>query len=76
MTKYMLYIIHNEGRLWALRRFGRHETMASGATLESIREQAFRRLQGFAPCSLHVIGDVPEQWRLESGEAEWEQVEP
>ena len=75
MTKYVLYIIQNEGRSWVLRRFGRYETTASGPTLESIREQAFGRLRGYAPCSFRVIGEIPEQWRLESEQGEWEQVE-
>ena len=76
MTKYVMYSIENEGRLWVLRRFGRLETMASGPDVASVREQAFDRLREFAPCSLRVLDSVPEEWRLESDEGEWEQVEP
>ena len=50
--------------------------MVSGATLKSIREQAFGRLRRFAPCSFRVIGETPEEWQLESDEGEWEPVEP
>ena len=42
----------------------------------SVREQALGRLRGYVPCSVRVIGEVPEVWRLESDEGEWEQVEP
>ena len=76
MTKYVMYMIENEGRLWVLRRFGRHGTVASGATLESIREQAFGRLRGFAPCSFQISGSAPEEWRLESDDGQWEHAEP
>lgn len=70
------YIIETDGRLWVLRRFGRYGTIASGATLKSIREQAFTRLRGFAPCSFRVMREIPDEWQLESAEGEWEQVEP
>ena len=70
------YVIENEGHLWVLRRFGHYETMASGSTLKSIREQAFGRLRGFAPRSFRVVDGMPEEWQLESAEGEWEQVEP
>ena len=70
------YVIETDGRLWVLRRFGHYETMASGSTLKSIREQAFGRLRGFAPRSFRVMSGIPEEWQLESAEGEWEQVEP
>ncbi len=76
MSKYVMYTIENEGRLWVLRRLGRHVTVASGATLESIREQAFGRLRGFAPCSFRITGSAPEEWRLESDDGQWGQAEP
>ncbi len=68
------YIIETDGRLWVLHRSGRYGTMASGATLKSIREQAFGRLRRFAPCSFRVIGETTEEWQLESDEGEWEPV--
>ncbi len=70
------YIVETDGRLWVLHRSGRYGTMVSGATLKSIREQAFGRLRRFAPCSFRVIGETPEEWQLESDESEWEPVEP
>ena len=41
------------------------ETTASGESVEDVRDQAFGRLRGFAPYSFRVIGDLPEEWRLE-----------
>ena len=73
MTK---YVIENEGRLWVLRRLGRHETIASGSDVASIREQAFSRLRGYAPCSFQVLDEIREEWQLESNDGEWEQSEP
>ena len=74
MTK---YVIELDGRLWVLRRFGRHDTMASGPTAESVREQAFDILRGgHAPCSLVIVGTPRYEWRLGSDDGEWEQVEP
>ena len=70
------YIVETDGGLWVLHRSGRYGTMVSGATLKSIREQAFGRLRRFAPCSFRVIGETPEEWQLESDEGEWEPVEP
>ncbi len=70
------YAIESDGRLWVLRRFDRYGTLASGASVVSVREQAFARLRGFAPCSFRVIGKIPEEWQLESEQGEWEQVEP
>ena len=75
MTKYMMYVIRNEGWSWMLRRAGRYG-MAAGPTPESVKEQAFDRLRGFAPCAFRVSGDIPEEWRLASDQGEWEQVEP
>ena len=68
------YTIETDGRLWVLHRSGRYGTMASGATLKSIREQAFGRLRRFAPCSFRVIGETTEEWQLESDEGEWKQM--
>ena len=76
MTKYVMYMIKNERGLWVLRRFGRNSTVASGPTLESIREQAFGRLRRFAPCSFRILGSAPEEWRLESDDGQWEQAVP
>ena len=74
MTK---YIIESKGRRrWVLRRRSRYETLASATTLMSIREQTFVRLRVYAPCSFSVLGDPPEEWRVESADGEWEQVEP
>ena len=70
------YVVESDGRLWVLRRFGRYGTLASGASVVSVREQAFARLRGFAPCSFRVIGKIPEEWRLESDDGQWEQAEP
>ncbi len=70
------YAVESDGRLWVLRRFGRYGTLASGASVVSVREQAFARLRGFAPCSFRVIGKIPEEWRLESDDGQWEQAEP
>ena len=70
------YVIESEGRLWVLRRFGEHGTIASGSDVLSIREQAFYRLRGYAPCSFRVLGEIPEEWQLESDEGEWEQTDP
>ena len=70
------YAIESDGRLWVLRRFDRYGTLASGASVVSVREQAFARLRGFAPCSFRVIGKIPEEWQLESEQGEWERVEP
>lgn len=69
------YVIESNGRLWVLRRFGRHGTLASGASVVSVREQAFTRLRRSTPCSLHVIGSMREEWQLESEKGEWKQVE-
>ena len=68
------YVIESHGRLWALRRLGRYGTLASGASVVSVREQAFARLRSFAPCSFRVIDEIPEEWQLESEQGEWEQV--
>ena len=73
MTK---YVIEPDGRLWVLRRFGRYETLASGPDVASVREQAFDRLRGFAPCLFSVLDGIPEEWRLEREDGEWEQAEP
>ncbi len=69
------YVIEPDGHLWVLRRFGRDKTLASGPDVASVREQAFGRLRGYSPCSFSVIGELPEEWRLKSARAEWEQVE-
>jgi len=69
------YVIESDGRLWVLRRFGRNGTLASGASVVSVREQAFTRLRRSTPCSLHVIGGIPEEWQLKSEKGEWRQVE-
>ena len=69
------YVIESDGRrLWVLRRFGRHGTLASGASIVSVREQAFTRLRRSTPCSLHVIGEILEEWQLESEKGEWKKV--
>ena len=69
------YVIESDGRrLWVLRRFGRHGTLASGASIVSVREQAFTRLRCSTPCSLHVIGEILEEWQLESEKGEWKKV--
>ena len=71
MTK---YVIENEGRLWVLRRLGRRETIASGSDLVAVREQAFVRQRRYAPCSLRVLGEIREEWHLESSDGEWSRV--
>ena len=75
MTK-TKYVIESEGRLWVLRRFGQHGTIASGPNVVSIREQAFYRLRGYTPCSFRVLDEIPEEWQLESDQGEWEQTDP
>jgi len=70
------YVIESSGRLWVLRRFERLETMASGESVGSVREQAFARLQGYAPCSIRILDSTPEEWQLASDAGQWERVEP
>ena len=71
MTK---YVIEREGRLWVLRRFGQRETIASASDLLSIREEAFVRQRRYAPCSLRILGEVREEWQLESSDGEWSRI--
>ena len=68
MTK---YVIESEGRVWVLRRLGQRGTIASGSDVGSIREQAFVRLRGYAPCLFRVLGEIREEWQLESDDGEW-----
>ena len=68
------YVVESDGRLWILQRRGRYGTLASGATLGSIREQAFARLRRLAPCSFRVIDGAPEEWHLDCEDGEWTQV--
>lgn len=68
------YVVESDGRLWILQRRGRYGTLASGATLRSIREQAFDRLRRLAPCSFRVVDGAPEEWRLDCEDGEWTQV--
>ena len=68
------YVIESEGRVWVLRRSGRRETIASGANAVSIREQAFVRLRGYAPCSIRILSEIREEWQLESNDGEWTRV--
>ena len=74
MTPVTQYVIEPDGRRCVLRRFGRDKTLASGPDVASVREQAFGRLRGYAPCSFRVMAEIPEEWRLESEQGEWEQV--
>ena len=71
MTKYVLYVIEKERRSYVLRRFGRSETLASGPDAASVREQAFDRLRGHAPCLFQILGSAPEEWRIESDKSAW-----
>ena len=68
------YVIESEGRVWVLRRLGRPETTASGADVGSIRQQAFLRLKGYAPCSFRVLDETREEWQLDSDDGEWTRV--
>jgi hypothetical protein len=70
------YVIEPDGRLWVLRRFGRQETLASGATAEDVREQAFGRLKDFAPLELVIVRTAVggrEEWRLANMDAKWQE---
>ncbi len=71
MTK---YVIESEGRVWVLRRLGQRGTIASGSDVGSIREQAFVRLRGYAPCSFRVLGEIREEWQLESNDGVWARI--
>ena len=70
------YVIEPDGRLWVLRRFGRQETLASGATAEDVREQAFGRLKDFAPLERVIVRTAVggrEEWRLANMDAKWQE---
>ena len=47
--------------------FGRQDALISGPTVESAKEQAFEYVRERAPCRIRVMGDSPEEWRLEVG---------
>ncbi len=68
------YVVESDGRRWILQRRGRYGTLASGATLRSIREQTFDRLRGVAPCSFRVVDGAPEEWHLDCEDGEWTQL--
>ena len=67
------YIIERDGESWVLRLPGRQETLASGPTAGSIKEQAFERVRQWAPCRIQVIGDVVEEWQLADLDGDWEE---
>ena len=70
------YVIEGdrEKKLWVLRRLGRQETLASGASAEDVRDQAFERLKDFAPCSFKIMDGSRPEWRLEREQGGWQRA--
>ena len=69
------YVIEREGRSWALRRLGSLDRMFAEEELGAVREHAFDRLRGWAPCRLRVMGKVRREWELGHKDGQWVQVE-
>ena len=64
-------LIERDGESWVLRMFGRQDTLISGPTIESAKEQAFESVRQWAPCRIRVMGEGFEEWRLEEADGEW-----
>ncbi len=60
---------------WILRRFEVVQPMAEAQTPEEIKEEAFERLPGFAPCTLRALLDPIEEWVVEDIDGSWRKVE-
>ena len=68
------YVIERDREYWVLRRSGRQETLASGPTAKSTKEQAFERVRQWAPCRIRVMGEVREEWELGHRDGLWVQL--
>ena len=69
------YVIERDREYhWVLRLSGRQETLASGPTLKSAKEQAFERVSQWAPCGIQVRGEAPEEWELGHRDGQWVKV--
>ena len=67
------YVIEHEAEEWVLRRFGEHEALAAGPTIEYVSKQAFLQLRLYAPCTLRIVEDDSEEWwRLMRADGMWE----
>ena len=66
------YVIEHQAEGWVLRRLGEPKTMVVGPTIEYVSKQAFLQLRLFAPCTLRIVGDDYEEWRLRRANGTWE----
>ena len=69
------YVIGRERKSWVLRRSGSLDQMFTDDELVAVREHAFERLRGWAPCTLRIRGEVREEWELGHRDGQWVQVE-
>ena len=69
------YVIGRERKSWVLRRSGSLDQMFTDEELVAVREHAFERLRGWAPCTLRIRGEVREEWELGHRDGQWVQVE-
>ena len=66
------YVIEQEAGGWVLRRFGEPKAMVAGPTMEYVCKQAFLHLRLSAPCTLRIVADDYEEWRLSRADGSWE----
>ena len=69
------YLIERDGEAWVLRSFWSLDSMFTDKEFVAVREHAFDRLHGWAPCKLQIRGEVLEEWELGHRDGTWVQLE-